>query len=179
MFKCIEIIDRCNELSILLLFISFSLLSSRRMGEEQEQILPLGGHGLEDGRGSSLALLSKGSASPEAVITGIPQRACRESAGVKKVECSTDPLAYHKRKQIFSAWTSMHTVSACCLYQAHCQIVEWGLQEGIGSFPQTPVIDTTNRLIIYYSGTITYLCKDLAAAVLTAALPVNAEAKHP
>ena len=73
----------------------------------------------------------------------------------------------------------MHVVNACCLYQAHCQVVEWGLREGIGSFPQTPVIDTTNRLIIYYSGTITYVCKDLPAAVLTAALPVNAEAKHP
>lgn len=47
------------------------------MGEEQEQILPLGGHGLEDGRGSNLDLLSKGSASPEAVITDIPQRRAR------------------------------------------------------------------------------------------------------
>lgn len=73
----------------------------------------------------------------------------------------------------------MHAVNAYCLYQAHCQIVEWGLQEGIGSFPKTPVIDTANRLIIYYSGTITYMCKDLATAVLAAALPVNAEAERP
>lgn len=60
---------------------SLSPLSSWRMGEEQEQLLPLGGHGLEDGRGSSLDLLSKGSASPEAVIADLPQRrACREFA---------------------------------------------------------------------------------------------------
>lgn len=98
MFKCVEIIDRCNELSIRLLFISLSLLSSRRMGEEQEQILPLGGHGLEDGRGSSLALLSKGSASPEAVITGIPQRACRESARGQESWMEHRPLGLPQEK---------------------------------------------------------------------------------
>lgn len=73
----------------------------------------------------------------------------------------------------------MHAVNGYCLYQAHCQIVEWDLQEGTGSFPKTPVIDTANRLIIYYSGTISYMCKDLATAVLAAALPVNTEAERP
>lgn len=73
----------------------------------------------------------------------------------------------------------MHAVNAYCLYQAHCQIVECGLQEGTGPFPKTAVIDTTNHLIIYYSSTITYMCKNLATAVLAAALPVNAEAEHP
>lgn len=79
MFQCIEIIDRYNELSICLLFICLSQLRSWRMGEEQEQILPLGGHGLEDGSVSSLDLLSKSSTFPDLVKTDIPQRrACRE-----------------------------------------------------------------------------------------------------
>lgn len=116
MSKCVEIIDRCNELSIRLLFISLPLLSSRRMGEEQEQILPLGGHGLEDGRGSSLALLSKGSASPEAVITGITQRrACRESARGQGSWMEPRPLGLPQEKtNLFCL--DQHARSECLLF---------------------------------------------------------------